>query len=121
MKRFKIKVEGKVYDVEVEEVKEEPSGQAARHARVTPVQLSPIVAGTTLPRTEGDIRAPMAGKVLQIKKREGDSVDVGEIVFVMESMKMEVYVRSLQKGTIRKIHVLLDSVVETNTLLAEVA
>jgi biotin carboxyl carrier protein len=121
MKRFRIKFEGKVYDVEVEEVKEELSRQTIRHTQVTPIQSSPIPAATAPPRTEGGIHAPIAGKVLQIKKKEGDSVDMGEIVFVMESMKMEVYVRSRQRGTIRKIHAILDSVVEANTLLAEVA
>ena len=53
----------------------------------------------------GEVRAPMAGKVLEVRSREGEQVEEGQVVFVIESMKMQLEVRSPARGTLSKIHV----------------
>ncbi|MEE9263425.1 MAG: acetyl-CoA carboxylase biotin carboxyl carrier protein subunit, partial [Vicinamibacteria bacterium] len=53
----------------------------------------------------GEVRAPMAGKVLEVRSREGEQVEEGQVVFVIESMKMQLEVRSPARGKVSKIHV----------------
>jgi len=52
-----------------------------------------------------EVRAPMAGKVLEIGVREGQQIDEGQVVFVVESMKMQLEVRAPVRGRVEKIHV----------------
>ena len=51
----------------------------------------------------GELLAPMAGKVVAIKKKEGEEVKKGETVFVIEAMKMELEVQALASGVLEKI------------------
>ena len=53
----------------------------------------------------GEVRAPMAGKVVEVRSREGEQVEEGQVVFVIESMKMQLEVRSPARGKVSKIHV----------------
>ena len=53
----------------------------------------------------GEVRSPMAGKVLEVRIREGEEVEEGQVAFVIESMKMQLEVRSPATGTVRTIHV----------------
>jgi len=113
MRRFRIKIEEKVYEVEVEEIREEVQRNSSKKQIAN---LPPSLPS----HMQSILYAPMAGKILDIKKEEGDACEAGEIIFVMESMKMEVYVRSQLKGTIKKIFVARNNIVEANTPLAEV-
>ena len=53
----------------------------------------------------GEVCAPMAGKVLEVRSREGDEVEQGQVIFVIESMKMQLEVRAPARGQVSKIHV----------------
>ena len=69
---------------------EDPRGQARTHA-------SAQAAGT--------VRAPMAGKVLEIRVAQGDTVEAAQVLFILESMKMQLEVRAPLRGCILALHV----------------
>jgi acetyl/propionyl-CoA carboxylase alpha subunit len=65
-----------------------------------------------------DIRAPMAGRVLEVLICEGDLIEEGKVVFVIESMKMQLEVRSPMQGRISAIHVEVGQILPGPQLLA---
>ena len=84
MKRFNITVNGKAYDVAVEEV--DATSQAAVSAPVAPAP-TPAPAPSA---GEGEkVTAPMPGTLLDGKVAVGDSVSKGQVIMILEAMKME--------------------------------
>jgi acetyl/propionyl-CoA carboxylase alpha subunit len=67
----------------------------------------------------GEIRAPLAGRVVAVNVREGDSVGDGDVVAVLDAMKMEHAITAPGDGVVKAIHVLPDKVVEAGALLVE--
>lgn len=66
------------------------------------------------------VRAPMPGRVLRVEVEEGQSVDVGTGVVVLEAMKMENEIRSPTGGIISSIRVTVGQAVEKDAVLVEV-
>ena len=66
-----------------------------------------------------EIKAPMPGLVLDIKVNEGDAIEKGDTVLVLEAMKMENIIKSPGAGTVKKVHVESGKAVEKNELLLE--
>lgn len=91
---YTVTVEGKPYHVEVA-----PSGEI----RSTPASAKHPATVATSAVT--DMNAPLAGNIFKVLVNEGDEVSEGDIVIIMEAMKMETEVRINHSGTIRAIHV----------------
>lgn len=68
----------------------------------------------------GDIKAPMAGKVLEARIREGDTVEQGQVVFVIESMKMQLEVRTPIGGVVAAVLVNEGQILGGPEILAQV-
>ncbi|HSH65835.1 MAG TPA: acetyl-CoA carboxylase biotin carboxyl carrier protein subunit, partial [Bacteroidia bacterium] len=66
-----------------------------------------------------EIKAPMPGLVLDIRVNEGDSIQKGDAVIVLEAMKMENIIKSPVDGTIKKINVKKGLAVEKNQVLVQ--
>lgn len=119
MKNYTITVNGKSYEVSVEE-------RGGASAPVTPVAAAPVapVAKAT-PATSGSegrvkVVAPMSGKILGIKVSPNQAVKKGEVVAVLEAMKMENDIVALEDGTIASINVNVGDSVETNQTLVTI-
>ncbi len=95
MKIYKVKVNGKVYEVELEAVEEVKDSVSAPVA----VAKAPVSGGVAT------IDAPIAGKVLDIKVKVGDVVKKGQTVAVIEAMKLENEVPATAEGTVTEIRV----------------
>lgn len=67
------------------------------------------------------IKAPMPGKVIDIKVREGDSINKGDGLLVLEAMKMENILKAPEAAIIKKIHATKGKAVEKNEVLIELA
>ena len=66
------------------------------------------------------IQAPMAGQVLKILKKKGDIVKEGDVVFMLEAMKMEIEVKTPFAGTIKNVLTSVGDSVYTNQELVEI-
>ena len=118
MKRYNITVNGKAYDVAVEELDAgaAPVAAAAPAAAPTPAAAP---AAAPAPVAEGTkVTAPMPGTILDIKVAVGDTVAAGQAVCVLEAMKMENDVNAPCAGKVLSINTTKGSAVETGAVLA---
>lgn len=69
----------------------------------------------------GDLLAPMPGRVRRNLVRQGDSVSKGEIVLVLEAMKMEHAIRAPRDGVVTRLDHAEGDLVEAGTVLAEIS
>ena len=97
-------IRGRSYAVEVSEPRAFRGRRATAGKGTGPLQLV----------------APMPGKVVRILKAEGEAVELGEGVVVVEAMKMQNEIRSPRKGVVRKILAVAGAAVNSGELLAEV-
>ena len=118
MKNYTITVNGKVYEVTMEEntqngVKKETAAPApsANPAPVRTVNTGASVGGTP-------VKAPMPGKILDVKVSQGQNVKRGDVLMVLEAMKMENEIVAPEDGTVASVQVSSGSVVETGDVLA---
>lgn len=101
MKTYKVKVNGKVYEVELEAVNESAGSIKAEPAPVSapaPVAAAPVTGGQS-------VVAPIGGKLLSVNVKVGDTIKVGQVVAVIEAMKLENEVPSTAAGTVASIAV----------------
>jgi len=118
MKRFNITVNGKAYDVQVEEL-----GAGAPVAAPTPAAAPAVAAAPAAapaaPVGEGAIKveSPMPGSIWEIKSTVGQVVKAGDVLLILEAMKMENEIVAPQDGTVSAIHVNKSDTVDTGTLL----
>lgn len=114
MKRYNITVNGKAYDVAVEEV---GGSTAAAPVAAAPVAAAPAPAAA--PVADGTkVTAPMPGTILDIKVAVGDTVKSGQAICVLEAMKMENDVNAPCDGKVLSINTTKGSAVETGAVLA---
>ena len=117
MKNYTITVNGVAYDVTVEEGSN--AGQAPVAPVATPV-VKPAAKQTAAPAANGAVKitSPMPGKILSVKASAGANVKKGDIVLVLEAMKMENEIGAPQDGTIAGINVTAGQEVEAGAVLA---
>jgi glutaconyl-CoA/methylmalonyl-CoA decarboxylase subunit gamma len=70
---------------------------------------------------DGTLLSPMPGRVLKVLVAEGDQVEAGAALVVVEAMKMENELCAARTGTVRKVHVTAGSTVESGARLVEIA
>ena len=115
MKNYTITVNGKSYEVSVEERGGASAPVTTAAAPVTPaVKAAPASNGS-----EGRVKvvAPMSGKILGVKVSVGQAVKKGEVVAVLEAMKMENDIVAPQDGTIASVSCAVGDQVEAGALL----
>lgn len=131
--KYKVTLNNRVYEVEVEEgtamlVDEyELAAPAAPAPVAAPVVASaPVVAAPAAPAAVAvaagePVKSPMPGNILKINVAQGQAVKEGEVLIVLEAMKMENDVVAPRDGTIAQIVVSKGAVVETGTTLVVMA
>ena len=125
MKRFNITVNGKAYDVAVEEVTggapvaaapaaaSAPAQPAAPAPVATPAAPAAVTGGTT-------VNAPMPGAILDVKVNVGDTVSEGQVLMILEAMKMENDIVAPVAGKVAAINVKKGDSVNSNDVLASI-
>ncbi len=117
MKNYRITVNGVSYDVAVEEV---GAGSAPAAPAAAPVAPAAPAAKPASSGSQGSVvvSAPMPGKILSVKAAVGDSVKKGDVILVLEAMKMENEIVAPQDGTIASIDTSTGAQVESGDTLA---
>ncbi len=119
----RVNVNGTDYEVEIHEEKKK-SSKTPRLVRPAAVPTASDKPGRTAPpdaaKGTGKVVSPLPGSVLELKVKEGDSVDRGQVLMILEAMKMENEIRTDMAGVIRKLHVSQGDSVLEGALLVEV-
>lgn len=114
MKVYKVKVNGKVYEVELESVSEVAGTIAAPQVaqQAAPQAAAPVVSGAG-----AELKAPMAGTILDVKVSVGQTVNAGDVVCILEAMKLENEVVAVNGGVVKSIAVSKGTAVENGQVL----
>ena len=119
MKNDRITVNGKEYDVAVEEVGASTSTSAPKAApKAAPKKAAKAAPKASAGAGSVKVSSPMPGKILSVKKNVGDSVSKGDTILVLEAMKMENDIVAPEDGTIASIDVNEGASVEAGAVLA---
>jgi biotin carboxyl carrier protein len=122
MKKYIIKLNGKVYEVEMEEVTGEAATTATETVRTIEPQIAkPVAAQSSEPISGGEaIEAPMPGTIVNVAVKPGDKVTKNQLLVVLEAMKMENEIVSPREGTILSVNVSKGQGVNPGELLVKI-
>ena len=127
---YRVTVEGKEYTVEVPNPRERPvralvdgeeievhvepqAGASAPQVTAPPMSVDaaapasgpPAPSARSVPSATGDVPSPLPGTVVSISVSEGDHVEPGQELCVLEAMKMNNPIRATQAGTVKEVHI----------------
>ncbi len=126
MRKFNITVNGNSYEVEVEEigaggsvVAPTPVAAASAAPKVAPTAPAAPAAPAAAPAPAGAtvISSPMPGTILDIKVKAGDSVKSGDVLCILEAMKMENEIVAPRDATVVAVNTTKGSAVNTGDAL----
>ena len=125
--KYTVTVNGKIFEVEVEKVggkslsraSSTPAPRAAAPVAPAPVVPTPEVSVPKTPVSSGEktIISPMPGSIFDIKVAPGEAVKSGQVVIILEAMKMETEIVAPEDGVIDAILVNKGEAVETDAPL----
>jgi len=139
MKKYKITVNGKTFDVDVEEVGAQKSGSVAVSAPAAPVSApvpipaprpaaAPVPAASpAAPRSAAPagsvtaMKSPLPGKVLKVMATPGSSWKKGDTLLIIEAMKMENEILAPRDCTVEEVAVVSNQTVKTGDPLLRLA
>ena len=110
MKKYKVNVNGTAYEVEIEEMTGAPAA-------------APVAAPAAAPAASGageSITSPMPGNILAVNVAAGDMVKKGQVLMVLEAMKMENEIMAPHDGKVTAVAVAKGAAVESGTLLCTI-
>lgn len=129
--KYKVTLNNRVYEVEVEQgdaMLVDEYELAAPAAPKAPAAAAPVAAaapaapaGPVSMAAGEPVKSPMPGNILKINVSQGQHVEEGDVIMILEAMKMENEIVATKSGTIAQIAVSKGAVVETGTVLAVIA
>ena len=120
MKKYRVKVNDVVYEVEVEDISGQAPAQSAAPAAAPAPQAAPA-ATPAAPAGGTPVEAPMPGNILKVNVKQGDTVKTGDVLMILEAMKMENEIMAPADGTVTSVAVAAGNTVETGALLCTIA
>jgi len=127
--KLKITIDNKTYEVEVEAAESETPARPQPHARsVAPSSVrAPASAGpaATAPKDSSPLaeekvcRSPVSGIVVRVAAQVGQTLQVGDVLLLLEAMKMETSVTAPVAGTVASIRVNAGESVQSGQILVE--
>ena len=122
MKTYNITVNGVTYTVEVEEVAANAAPVAAPVAAPAAAPKAAPAAPKAAPKASGAagavaVKAPMPGNIMKVNCKAGAAVKKGDVLIVLEAMKMENDICAPQDGVVASVEVAQGATVETDAVL----
>lgn len=116
---YRVRVEGEDFEFRILQgiVQEGPHPLDLEVRRAKPELVRAAGAGR---RSEGKVRPPMPGKVVEVHVKEGERVAEGQVLLVLEAMKMQNDLKCPVAGTVRRVHVEPGANVDANTVILEI-
>ena len=128
MAKYKVSLNGKIYEVEVEKGEailvdeyDRVAPVAPAQAVPAPAQSAPVAPVQNANASASAVKAPLPGVVVGIKAQVGQAVKAGEAIVIIEAMKMENEIVAPVAGTIKAIYVQKGASVQTDAPLFELA
>jgi biotin carboxyl carrier protein len=128
MRKFQVTVNGNTYEVEVEEL-----GAVASAPCVAPVQVAPVQVAQAMPKVVAPVApapvastgahkvvAPMPGKIVDVKVSVGQTIKEGDLVAILEAMKMENEIFASASGTVASVNTSAGNMVEANDVIISI-
>lgn len=129
--KYKVTLNGKTYEVEVEHGKAvlldeyealAPAPASAESAPVAQQTVAAAPAPAPVNLAAGEtVAAPMPGNIIRVDIKEGDKVKAGQVLVILEAMKMENEIVAPKDGTVAQIVTSKGAVVETGSPLVIIA
>lgn len=107
MKKFNITVNGNAYEVEIEEVKAAaaPVAAAPKAAPAAAPKAAPAAAAAAPAAGDNTVTAPMPGKIVKLVASVGQAVNAGDVLLILEAMKMQNEITAPAAGTVKSFAV----------------
>ena len=130
MKTYKVCVNGNEYEVTVEEMQPgetaraaaAPATSAAPATPATPAtSAAPATSATPVASAATTISAPMPGTILSVNIKVGDTVQAGQVLFILEAMKMENEIMAPAGGTVTAVAATKGASVNSGDMLCTLA
>ena len=110
MKKYRVNVNGSLYEIEIEEMS----------APATMSAPTPAAKPAAAPAGGAQVKAPMPGTILDVKVQEGQNVKKGQVLVILEAMKMENEIQSPCDGKVSALSVRKGDSVETQALICSI-
>ena len=116
MRRFKVNVNGNEYDITVEEI-DASAAKAASAPKAAPKAAAPSAA----PAGGEAVKSPMPGTILKVNVKNGDAVKKGQVLMILEAMKMENEIMAPKAGSVAQVVAAKGASVNTGDVLVVIA
>ena len=113
MKKYRVNVNGTVYEIELEEM----TGAVPSAPAAAPAAPAPAAPSSDFTPQGQKVTAPMPGTILSVNVAAGDMAKKGQVLMVLEAMKMENEILSPIDGKVISVHTSKGATVEPGTLL----
>jgi methylmalonyl-CoA carboxyltransferase small subunit len=119
--KLNIIVSGKTFEVEVEEA--EPSAERELSTPVSGAIYSSVLPTAPKPGTSSEVneakvcRSPLAGVVVRLHVKPGDSAQVNDLLLVLDAMKMEIKINAQSAGVVKSVEVAPNDAVKPDQIL----
>ena len=116
MKKYRVEVNGTPYEVKISEM----TGDAAEAKTASPSPAVSTPAAAAAGRGE-EIISPMPGSIFKVNVKNGQAVNTGDVLFILEAMKMENEIMAPKDGTVTNVSVQEGASVESGNLLCTIS
>ena len=117
MKKYRVNVNGTEYEIGIELMSEEEAAASKQAPKAAPAATAPAAK----PGDGEAVNSPMPGTILSVNVKAGDAVKKGQVLMILEAMKMENEIMAGTDGTVTAVMVNAGQAVEAGTALCTIA